>query len=793
MSASSTSSVQPAETDVSSVPSSTIENMAEKPVFRGLLGSVISEQDSLLPESPATMANTLAESEVLFTACEEYLLADDIAEISRALEFGATAHAEQTRASGEPYIAHPIAVASILADMRLDSATITAAILHDVIEDTDISKDEIAAEFGGDVAELVEGVTKLDKARFDSKLEAQAASFQKMLLAMTRDIRVIIVKLADRLHNIRTIEALKPASRRRIAHETLEIYAPIAQRLGMNDLRHELQNLGLRAYRPRRYDIIAAKIEESRNKRKVHIDRMLERFCETLEAEGIQAELMSREKTVYSTYFKIRDQLREGVTGERHDLFRSLNDIFGFRIVVETVDDCYRTLGIVHNLYSPTPGRFKDYIAIPKVNGYQSLHTAIKGPTGLPMEVQIRTQAMHQLAEHGIAAHWRYKLGDAGDEDFMPQTRTQEWLRGLMDMQQETGSSLEFLESVKTDLFPDEVYVFTPKGDIKRLPRGATMVDYAYALHTEIGQRCVGAEVDGKRMLLRAEVLNGQTIKIITQQGARPDPYWLNFVVTARARTKIRDYLKTMSTAESQQLGEDLLARALSAYSISFKDVNEERIRPLLDELQLDELSDLLRAIGVGERMAPLVAKRIATDWGQQRHGPESPAATPNRGLLTRLGLRRGEDKPAPMLIRGTEGISVNLGNCCRPILGDDIIGYLTQGKGMVVHRIGCKNLKGYNKDPDRWIEVEWAKDVSRDFSAMVVVEVNDRRGVLADLSTTITDFDANIQNLEIRDRDAEHARMEFILDVHDRKHLADVMRRLRARPDVIKVSRPRG
>lgn len=769
---------------------------------QNLFSSMISEQTSMLPETPASMANTLAESEHLFSACEEYLGADDIMHIAKSLEFGATAHAEQTRASGEPYIAHPIAVATILADMRLDAASITAAILHDVIEDTDISKAEIANEFGEDVAELVEGVTKLDKARFDSKQEAQAASFQKMLLAMTRDIRVIIVKLADRLHNIRTIEHLKPASRRRIAHETLEIYAPIAQRLGMNDVRHELQDLGLKAFRPRRYEVIEAKIAEARDKRKVHVDRMLERFYDTLTAEGIAAELMSREKTVYSTYFKMRDQLREGATGERHDLFKSLNDIFGFRIVVESVDDCYRALGIVHSLYSPTPGRFKDYIAIPKVNGYQSLHTAIKGPTGLPMEVQIRTQAMHQLAEHGIAAHWRYKLGNADDaEDFMPQTRTQEWLRGLVDMQQETGSSMEFFESVKTDLFPDEVYVFTPKGDIKRLPRGATVVDYAYSLHTEIGHRCIGAEADGKRMLLRSEVLNGQTIEIKTQQGSRPDPYWLNFVVTARARTKIRDYLKTMSDEEAHRLGQHLFVRALSAFSISFEQVTEERISNLLQELNMQDMHGLLRAIGSGERMAPLVAKRIAQDWGQQRGdssnrssgSSHSSAASGNRSLLKRLGLRRSQEKPAPMIIRGTEGISVNLGNCCRPIMGDDVTGYLSQGKGMVVHRISCKNLKNYNKDPDHWVEVEWAKDLQRDFPAAIIVEVNDRRGVLADLSTTMTDFDANIQHLEIRDRDAGHARMEFVLDVHNRKHLADVMRRLRARPDVIKVIRPKG
>lgn len=748
-------------------------------------------QASFLPETPASMANTLAESEHLFAACEEYLPAEDIAYIARALEFGATAHAEQKRASGEPYIAHPISVATILADMRLDSATITAAILHDVIEDTDFSKEDIAGQFGDDVAELVEGVTKLDKARFDSKQEAQAASFQKMLLAMTKDIRVIIVKLADRLHNIRTIDALKSASRRRIAHETLEIYAPIAQRLGMNDVRHELQDLGLQAYRPTRYAVIAHKIAEARKKRAKHVQQMMERFSETLAAEGIHAELMGREKTVHSTYFKMREQLREGdASQERHGLFDSLNDIFGFRIVVETVDECYRALGIVHNLYSPTPGRFKDYIAIPKVNGYQSLHTAIKGPTGLPMEVQIRTQNMHQLAECGIAAHWRYKLSEEQQGDFMPQTRTQEWVRALVDMQKETVDSIDFLESVKTDLFPDEVYVFTPKGDIKRLPRGATIVDYAYALHTEIGNHCVGAVVDGKRVLLRAEVFNGQTIRIETANTSRPDPYWLNFVVTARARTKIRDYLKNMSDEEARRLGQHLLSRALGAFSIQLEQVDDELLQTLLAEWQLQDLHALLSAIGTGERMAPLVAKRLATDWGQPRQQPRSNS----RGLLSRLGLSRSEavDKAEPMIIQGTEGMSINLGNCCHPIPGDAVTGYLSQGKGMVVHRADCKNLKDYSKDPERWVAVEWADAVVRSFPAAISVQVNDRRGVLADLSTTINDFDANIQNLEIKDRDAGNAVMHFVVDVHNRKHLADIMRRLRARPGVIKVVRPR-
>lgn len=777
------------------------------------------DQASLLPETPASMANTLSESEKLFSALEEYLPPEQIMTITRALEFGATAHAEQKRASGEPYIAHPIAVGTILANMRLDAASIAAAILHDVIEDTEIGKEEIEALFGEDVAELVEGVTKLDKTRFDSKQEAQAASFQKMLLAMTRDIRVILVKLADRLHNIRTIDALKPASRRRIAHETLEIYAPIAQRLGMNNVRHELQDLAFEAYRPNRYAVIEREIAKSRNNRKEHVERMTQKFRDTLAEEHIEAEVMGREKRVYSTYRKMREQLREAPSSERHGLFRSLYDIFGFRIVVDSIDDCYRVLGIVHNLYSPTPGRFKDYIAIPKVNGYQSLHTAIKGPAGLPMEVQIRTKAMHQVAEYGLAAHWLYKLKENDGNDLLPQTRTQEWVRGLLDMQKDTGTSLEFFDSVKTDLFPDEVYVFTPKGDIKRLPRGATIIDYAYSLHTAIGNHCVAAEVDGNRVLLRAEVFNGQTIKIITQKGSRPDPYWLNFVVTARARTKIRDFLKNMSDQEAQRLGLHLLNRALGAYSIQLEHLDEYKLKPLLEEFNLTSLGELLQSIGNGNRMAPLVAKRIATDWGQAGVRDGNPAtdsaatqssadhtneAAKNvrksqRTLFDRLRLRRSDKdhsalkKPKPLVIQGTEGLNVNLANCCHPIPGDGVVGYLTQGRGMVVHRSDCRNLKSYSKEPDRWIEVEWDKDTTKEFPAAIHVEANDKRGVLADLSTTISDFDANIDNIEIIDRNAEDAIVKFTLGVRNRKHLADVMRRLHARPDVLRVKRPRG
>ncbi|HET7371300.1 MAG TPA: bifunctional GTP diphosphokinase/guanosine-3',5'-bis pyrophosphate 3'-pyrophosphohydrolase [Gammaproteobacteria bacterium] len=695
----------------------------------------------------------------LLARLETYLGPEQVDTIRRAYDFGAHAHEGQRRMSGEPYISHPVAVAGILADMHMDAATICAAVLHDVIEDTPTAKDEIAAEFGEEVAQLVDGVSKLTHIQFQSRVEAQAENFRKMLLAMVEDIRVILMKLADRLHNMRTLGVMPAHKRRRIARETLEIYAPIANRLGMNAMRLELEDLGFRALYPKRYRVLARQLRRDRGHHKEIVRKITQALKQALRQESVEAQVAGREKHLYSVYMKMRT---------KRLALRDIMDMYGFRIVVDKVDTCYRALGVVHACYKPAPGRFKDYIAIPKGNGYQSLHTVLVGPQGAPVEVQIRTEAMHKIAESGVAAHWLYKSHEAAAT--APEARAREWLRGMLEMQKGAGSSAEFLENVKVDLFPDEVYVFTPQGEIRRLPRGATAVDFAYAVHTDVGNACVAAKVDRRMIPLRTPLVNGQTVEIITAKGAIPNPAWLNFVVTGKARANIRHYLKSIKRDKAVGLGRRLLERALESYHSKLKKLPPERIEAVLKEFKLASLDDLMEQIGLGERLAPLVARRLLPEEAREAE-PEASG---------------------PLSIKGTEGMVVSLGRCCHPIPGDPIMGYLSAGRGIVIHRDSCRNLADYRSQPDKWIEVQWEKDIGREFAVEIRCEVENERGVLATVAATIAELGSNIEHVALQERDGRTSTINLVFFVQDRKHLARIMRHIRQMPQVLRVARTR-
>src|ERR1700761_1406410 len=572
----------------------------------------------------------------LLASVGTYLPAEQVARIREAAEFGASAHKGQKRLSGEPYIAHPVAAAAILADLRLDGDTIVAAILHDVIEDTPTPKDQLAARFGAAGAELVDAVTKLDQIKFKSREEAQAESFRKMLLAMVRDLRVILVKLADRTHNMRTIEAMSTPRRRAIARETLEIYAPIAERLGLYNMKLELEDLGFKALYPRRYLVLERALKKARGNQKEFLKKIEQQLNAALVKNQIAAKVDTREKHLYSIYKKMR---------RKRAILNEIVDVYGIRIIVDKTDTCYRALGVVHSVFKPMPGRFKDYIAIPRVNGYQSLHTTLFGPNGVPIEAQIRTEDMHRVAEAGIAAHWKYKAGDGSGS--MQQERTREWISNLVELQ-EDGSSEEFLESVKVDLFPDKVYVFTPKGEILRLPSGATVVDFAYSVHTDIGNRCVAAKVDRRLTPLRTVLRNGQTVEIITAKGAMPNPSWVNFVVTAKARNAIRHYLKGLRRSEAIALGKRLLNQSLGEFHLALEDVTPALMQTAVGEFGMKDIDELFERIGMGERLAPLVARRLL---------PGSPQEPGDETAM-----------PGAMAIAGTEGLLVTYARCCFPI-----------------------------------------------------------------------------------------------------------------------------
>lgn len=692
---------------------------------------------------------------------KSYLDDDQIDQVERAYEYARQAHEGQYRRTGDPYITHPLAVAHILTDMHMDHESLMAAMLHDVIEDTATSKRELASLFSSGVAELVDGVSKIDQIEFESRAEQQAENLRKMMLAMTRDIRVVLVKLADRLHNMRTLGAMPPEKRKRIAHETLEIYAPIANRLGMYNMRVEYEDLSFNAIYPMRAERIARAVKQARGHRKEILRQLQASIEHCLEQEGIEGRVLGREKHLYSIYSKMKEQRKP---------FAEIMDVYGFRIIVDRVDSCYRVLGAVHNYFTPIPGRFKDYIAIPKVNGYQSLHTTLKGHTGLPLEIQIRTEEMEAMANNGIAAHWLYKADEEEDGSGAP-GRAQAWMNRLLEMQQKAGNSMEFLENVKVDLFPDEVYIFTPKGEIKELPNGATPVDFAYAVHTTVGNTCVAAQIDGQLAALSTPLESGQTVKIIRASNARPSPGWLNFVVTGKARSNIRHFLKHQRREDSLQLGERLLEKALAEDNLDINDLPIERVVAELASHQYASLDDLLEDIGLGNRLAPLVARKLAGY-------PES-----EQGAATSDGK--------PLAIRGTEGLLVTYAKCCHPLPGDNIVGHLSAGRGIVVHRDSCKNLLSEMRDnPEKALALNWDADVDREFSAALRIELINKKGVLATLATHLSELGSNIETITMADKDGTLTIINVTTTVRDRVHMARLIKRIRTLSNVVRVSR---
>ena len=701
-------------------------------------------------------------ADAFFRDVSGYLKPEDVSQLQSAYDFSATAHAGQYRMTGEPYVSHPVAVAQILTEWHLDSQALSAALLHDVMEDTNVTKTELADRFGKMVAELVDGVSKLDRIEFQSHEQAQAENFRKMVLAMTRDVRVILIKLADRLHNMRTLDAMNPKKRVRIARETLDIYAPIANRLGLNRLFQELQELSFKHLYPNRYRVLDKALHSARGNRREVVDKILDGIRHKLTDAKIEATVTGREKNLYSIYHKMQ---------EKHLTFSQVFDIYGFRIIVHDVPSCYLALGALHGLYKPIPGKFKDYIAIPKANGYQSLHTTLFGPYGTPLEVQIRTAEMHKIAEAGVASHWLYKQSDAELNEL--QKKTHQWLQSLLEMQTQSGSSIEFLEHLKVDLFPDETYVFTPKGKILSLPHGATCVDFAYAVHTDIGNRCVAAKVNHELVPLRSELRNGDRVEIITAAHAKPNPAWLNYVVTGKARSHIRHFLKTMQYEESAQLGERLLNQALVALSPKAPKVDDASWDKLLKDQSDKTRQEVLADIGLGKQLAIVIARRLLM-IGE----PE--------GGSNRL--------PGTVIIRGSEGMALQFAKCCHPIPGDPIIGYVKKGQGLVVHTHDCVVARKMRGDPDKWLDVEWAPDTRKLFAVNIRLVASNERGVLAKLAAEIAKSEANIDNVSLEPGDSSaYSNIHFTLQVHNRLHLAQIMRGLRRIPEVIRITRLKG
>jgi guanosine-3',5'-bis(diphosphate) 3'-pyrophosphohydrolase len=702
----------------------------------------------------------------LCTELDAYLEPLQVEEVYRAYLLGARAHEGQSRVSGEPYISHPVAVARILSEMRMDSNSIIAAILHDVIEDTPTLKENLVEEFGEEVAELVDGVSKLTKIDLVSKLtkidfrsraEAQAENFRKMMLAMVKDIRVIIIKLADRLHNMRTLDAMPPDKRRRIARETMDIYAPIANRLGIFKMRHELLDLSIKSAYPMRYRALESACREVVGYRKEIFNTIEAAIVNRLKDGDITASVKYRQKNIHSIYRKMK---------EKKVSFKSLTDVFGVRIMTDSVDDCYRVLGVMHGLYKPLPGKFKDYLAIPKTNGYQSLHSSLFGPHGVAIEVQIRTEDMDHFAESGIAAHWLYKEGE--NSTSTAQARALDWLKNLLEMQQKSGSSQEFLESVKVDLFPDEIYVFTPKGDIKKLPRGSTVVDFAYAVHTDVGNTCVAARVDGRMSPLSSRLYNGQTIEIICSEASRPHPSWLDFVITARARTNIRHFLKSLQKEEAITLGQRLLQQSVSNVVGRDEAITKEKYSRVLEQYRMKDSQELLAEIGLGNRNSSLVAKAM--------YDIEDD-------------ITEYDNSGKPLAIKGTEGMVVSFAKCCRPVPGDAIVGFMSSGKGIVVHQQNCPNITETSSE-NRQLSVQWSDHVEGEYLAFMRVQVANQRGVLANLAATIANMSSNIEHVNLTEKDGRISTIEFIVTVQDRIHLARIMKKLRSLPVVNRIWR---
>jgi GTP diphosphokinase / guanosine-3',5'-bis(diphosphate) 3'-diphosphatase len=692
-----------------------------------------------------------------------YLPPEQVALVQQAYVVARDAHAPQTRSSGEPYITHPVAVSSILADMHMDHETLMAALLHDVIEDTPVSKEELAAKFGDTVAELVQGVSKLDKVKFKDFQEFEVTNLQKMFMAMTQDIRVILIKLADRTHNMRTLGALRPEKRRRIAKETLELYAPIANRLGIHNIKNELEDWGFQALYPMRYRALSTAVKQARGNRRELLEKIQHEITGRLEQAGINADVSGREKHLYSIYRKMKN---------KELMFNDVMDIYAFRVVVDSIDHCYRTLGVVHNLYKPIEIRFKDYIAIPKQNGYQSLHTSLVGPHGIPVEIQMRTREMDEMADKGIAAHWMYKA-NGQHQDTTAQIRARRWMQSLLELQQNAGNSAEFVENVKSELYPDELYVFSPKGRIVELPIGATAVDFAYAVHTDIGNRCVGAKVDRRPYPLNKPLETGQTVEIVTSPGGKPNANWLNYVVTSRAILGIRNYLKKQQQNESISLGRRLLSSALG--EVKLEDIGPERVEQVLQNTRQKTLDELCSEIGLGNQLAIAVARRLLGEFDSDESQQKDHA---------------GPMPKSKAFIIGSEGMLLTFAKCCRPIPGDEIVAYATPGKGLNVHRADCRNIKGWDKEPGRFFPVRWDKTGDKQFLCDIRVFIVNRQGVLAKLTTLIAAQDSNIQDLATDDRDTGEYVIKITLSVRDRIQLANVMRKIRVMPDVQKVYR---
>ena len=716
--------------------------------------------------------NGVATVATLTDRVKKYLPSSDVQKIKDAFRFSDEAHLGQFRRSGAPYITHPLAVAEILTDWRLDGPAIQAALLHDVLEDSGVAKDKLVEKFGAVVAELVDGVSKLDKLQFSSTEQAQAENFRKMLLAMARDVRVMLIKLADRLHNMRTLDAVDAERRRRIARETLEIYAPIAHRLGLNALFRDLEELSFQHLHPMRHRVLQKAVLSARGNRRELLGKILQSVRKALADSKIRAEVYGREKTLYGIYRKM---------AEKNLSFSQVLDIYGFRIVVDTRPECYVTLGALHALFKPVPGKFKDYIAIPKVNGYQSLHTTLIGPYGTPVEFQIRTKDMHHVAESGVAAHWLYKDDDSNLSEL--QSRTHQWLQSLLEIQRQTGDSSEFLEHIKVDLFPDKVYVFTPKGRIVSLPRGATVVDFAYSIHTDVGNKCVAARINSEIQPLRTPLRNGDMIEIVTGPVARPNPAWLSFVRTGKARSEIRHFLRTMKFDESVELGERLLAQAARQFNLSLGEVGEAQWDTVLKQAELESRNDLMADIGLGRRLAAVVARQLAL--GAVPENPDEESASSRAATSSPHG---------PVLIRGTEGMAVQLANCCHPIPGDAIVGHIRKGQGLAVHQAECMHAQRARRaDPERWIELQWANDSTANFTVGLDVGVLNERGVLGRIAVAIAEGDSNILNVHVEDEEAQVALIHFKIQVRDRTHLARVIRSLRRVKHVVQIARPRG
>ena len=699
----------------------------------------------------------MADADLLIEELSAYLKPKDVEHVRVAIEFSRAAHQGQMRQSGDPYVSHPIAVARILTPLHIDAQAIIAALLHDVVEDTEVTSEQVAEKFGKPVAELVDGLSKLDKIQFETLEDAQAENFRKMLLAMARDVRVILIKLADRLHNMRTLDSMAHDKRERIARETMEIYAPIANRLGLNDVHHELQDLSFKYLHPNRYSVLAKALQVARGNRREVVGKILELIRQRLAEHHIEADVTGREKDIYSIYRKMQSKSLA---------FAEVLDIYGFRVLVNNFDSCYVALGLLHGLYKPIPGKFKDYIAIPKVNGYQSIHTTLFGPFGTPIEIQIRTHEMHRIAEAGVASHWLYKSGHDSINDL--HKKTHQWLQELLESLSQSSDSSEFLEHLKVDLFPDEVYVFTPKGKILSLPRGATGVDFAYSVHTDIGNRCIAVKVNHELVPLRTELKNGDRVEVITASHAKPNPAWLGYVATSKARSQIRHFLKTMQSGESAQLGERLLNQALQSLGVKPQDMDEAHWNKLLKDTGVKTRQDMLADIGLGRRLNVVVARQLASI-------SETAA---------------NEMAPNPVItIQGTEGMAVQFAPCCRPIPGDPIVGVIKSGQGLLVHTHDCPTLRRGRSSGEQWLDVAWDKNITRPFDVNIKLLVADQRGVLAKVSAAIAEAEANIENINFT-HEGEYSGLHFTLEVNNRLHLANIMRSLRRIPEVVRIIR---